>query len=119
MTIPRRCHALSAARERVVRPLGLLLFFAYAAYVSRDRAPSPEEVRGLAGDAEAQRRRTEAESRLRAVVGAYAERTPLGLGLAVPVPVTERDRRVAGLDGGIPASSAEGAVQGAGLLHGE
>ncbi|MGW5527475.1 hypothetical protein [Streptomyces xanthochromogenes] len=110
MTIPRRCHALSAARERGVRPLGLLLFFAYAAYVSRDRAPSPEEVRGLAGDA---------ESRLRVVVGAYAEQTPLGLGPAVPVPVTERDRRVAGLDGGIPASSAEGAVQGAGLLHGE
>ncbi|GHB69485.1 hypothetical protein GCM10010331_66800 [Streptomyces xanthochromogenes] len=92
MTIPRIRHALSAARERVVRPLGLLLFFAYAAYASRDRAPSPEEVRGLAGDAEVQRRRTEAESRLRAVVDAYAEQTPLGLGL-----VRVSDRCVGGV----------------------
>ncbi|MGW0886366.1 hypothetical protein [Streptomyces sp. NPDC002671] len=60
-----------------------VLVLAVSACSSQDRATSPKTVRKLAGSSEAVKARQTAEKRLRDVVRAYDERTPLTLGLVV------------------------------------
>ncbi|MCD0480972.1 hypothetical protein LO771_00710 [Streptacidiphilus sp. ASG 303] len=81
MTVTRAVAAASKLRDTAGRLFSLLFVFAIYACTSRDRATSPEEVRRLAGSTQARQARQAAEDRLRAVVRAYDEHTPLTLGL--------------------------------------
>ncbi|WP_129308990.1 hypothetical protein [Streptomyces sp. L2] len=60
-----------------------IIVVALSACSSQVRATSPKEVRRLAGSAQAAQARQKTESRLRDVVHAYADRTPLKLGMLV------------------------------------
>lgn len=72
----------SPAVSRLRSPLlSLCLVLALSACSSEDRATGPEELRELAGSAQAEESRVTAEKYLRAVVHAYDRRTPLTLGL--------------------------------------
>ncbi|MFE7935558.1 hypothetical protein ACFU6S_43905 [Streptomyces sp. NPDC057456] len=74
---------MPGSRKTAWGAVAAIVVLALSACSSEHRAPSPEEVRELAGSTDAVQARQEAEKNLRDVVWAYADRTPLTLGLLV------------------------------------
>ncbi|MGW4196174.1 hypothetical protein [Streptomyces sp. NPDC005004] len=73
---------MSGSRKTVWGTIATVVMLAVSACTA-DRATSPEEVRRLAGSAQAEGARQRTEARLRATVREYTDQTSLALGLLV------------------------------------
>ncbi|MDV9173056.1 hypothetical protein R6V09_23435 [Streptomyces sp. W16] len=74
---------MTGTRKTLWGAVATVAVLAVSACSAQSRATSPKEIRRLAGSAQALQAREKTESRLRAVVRAYADDTPLTLGLLV------------------------------------
>ncbi|MFI6403267.1 hypothetical protein [Streptomyces sp. NPDC050548] len=74
---------MTGTRKTLWGAVATVAVLAVSACSAQSRATSPKEVRRLAGSAQALQARERTESRLRGVVRAYADDTPLTLGLLV------------------------------------
>lgn len=74
---------VTGTRRTLWGAVATVAVLAVSACSAQSRATSPKEVRKLAGSAQALHAREETESRLRGVVRAYADHTPLTLGMVV------------------------------------
>ncbi|MEU5540459.1 hypothetical protein [Streptomyces sp. NPDC020362] len=74
---------MTGSRKTVWGTVVGTVVFAVSGCSSQDRATSPEEVRKLAGSAQAAHGRQRTQDRLRDVVQTYAKDTPLGPGMVV------------------------------------
>ncbi|MGW1917769.1 hypothetical protein ACWCQS_45800 [Streptomyces sp. NPDC002076] len=74
---------MTGSRKTVWGTVATIVVLALSSCSSQDRATSPKEVRKLAGSTEAVEARQRAEGRLRDVVQAYSNHTPLRLGMLV------------------------------------
>ncbi|MFF4119408.1 hypothetical protein [Streptomyces sp. NPDC001714] len=74
---------MTRAHKTVWGTVATVVVLALSACSSQGRAASPKEVRKLAGSTEAVQARQKTESRLRDVVRAYDEHTPLTLAIVV------------------------------------